>query len=36
LFQAIEPGRARITLFTGDPYHPTAVTAHVDVLPRGT
>jgi hypothetical protein len=37
LFLAIEPGKARITLFTGDPYHaPSTVAAEIDVQsPRG-
>jgi hypothetical protein len=37
LFHAIEPGRARISLFTGDPYHhPGKITVEVDVQPAGT
>ena len=34
VFRAVEPGTARITLFTGDPYHsPGAVTVEIDVQP---
>jgi hypothetical protein len=33
-FRAIEPGTARITLFTGDPYHDrSAVAVKIDVRP---
>ncbi len=32
VFRAVEPGKARITLFMGDPYHsPGAVTIEIDV-----
>lgn len=35
-FRAIASGRARITVFTGDPFHnPRAVAAEVDVRPAG-
>ena len=37
LFHAIKLGRARIALFTGDPFHhPGKTTVEVDVQPAGT
>jgi len=37
LFHAIEPGRARIALFTGGPFHhPGKTTVEVDVQPAGS